>query len=883
MKAVLALVVAWALLGVAPSASPVSPVLDTTLANGLHVIIVPNHLAPVVTTSLVYNVGSNDDTIPGIAHATEHMMFRGTPGVSSDQFANIATRIGAEYDATTTSTITRYYFTIPSNYLDVVLRVEADRMQHASMRDTDWSNERGAIEQEVKSHLSNPMLGAMKQVNALFFGDSPWAADPVGTLAGFDKMRASDIAAFYHTWYHPNNALLVIAGEVDPAAALELVKSRFGDIAPATVPAHPPLPLKPLEGAALTQKIDFPIPITMITMRMPGTSDADYAATQVLFQALQSGRGSLADLMLQGKALFAVAQDSAFAQGGFGVFAAATLPGTDPKVAVANLQGVIDGYAKTGIPLELITDAKNGLLASRAYEGTSIPGSAEEWSTAQSIENRTPDQLYAALEAVTPADVNRVFTTYVVQGHSVTLSLLANPSAAMPSADSMNTKENVQVTASDAVRLPQWTDQYFSAQLRAPDVDAPATTLHLKNGMTIVVRPETSSPTFVVHGAIRNNTDLYEAKGREGVSAITSQLLAYGTTTYDFKSYRAQVEAIAAYVELGTSFYAQARLEDFDRTIALLADAQLHPAFATDQFALVSSNTVKSTRALEGRPEYRASIARLYAMYPPNDPHRRHSTSASLAAVTRSDVLKWYAFAYRPDLTTISVVGDVTPDQVRVSFEKYFGGWQSHGPTPSMAYPPVRHTQRTGTSTTIRSSTNKQADVTLTQAFGLRRGNRDVVALDLANTMLSGEGTGSMLFHDVRKQHGYAYSIDSSLNVSESGSTFVLTFASDPKNVNAAQNAASASLERLRKYPPSAADLALAKAMLLSSYTVSLDSYNGVARNLLTSAQDGLDANDVTRFYARVIATTPQDVQRAMDHWIDPKKFTRVIVAPESP
>jgi zinc protease len=888
MKSVIAVLLASAVLfsALAPARAQVEQEapLEATLPNGLHVIIVANHLAPVVSTSLVYNVGSIDDTIPGIAHATEHMLFRGTTDLSSDQFANIATRMGAEYDASTTATITNYYFTVPARYLDVVLRIEADRMQHAAMREADWNDERGAIEQEVKAHLSNPVLDAMKSIDGVFYGDSPWGKDPVGTIAGFDKMTAADIAAFYHTWYHPNNATLVIAGDVDPATALDAVKTWFGPIAAATVPAHPPLPVAPVQSQALTQSADFPIPLAVVMMRTPGSDAPDYAALQVLFAALNSSQGPLTDLSLSGKSLMSLAMSSGAVGGGLGIFLSVGLPGSDPKQSVADLQGVIDGYAKTGIPDDVIATAKTRLLATQAYEGTSIPSEAAGWAYAQAVSGQTPEQLYTALQAVTPADVNRVFSKYVAGGNRVSLALAADPHAALSGAGMGSGAENVTVTASDEVALPDWTTAYFSAPLQAPHIE-PATILHLRNGMTISVQRETSSPTFFVAGEIETNPALYEPKGKDGVASLTAQLLQVGgTTTLDFKAYHSALDAVAASVSLGSSFSAEARAADFDRTIALLADGELHPALPASQFALVSKKTVASLAAFENRPETQAAMAELRALYPPNDPHRRHATSKTMAAVTLDDVKHWYAFAYRPDLATIAVVGDVTPEQVQAAFEKYFGGWTAKGPKPPMDFPPVANrVSGKGSSTTITSTTSKQADVTLTERLSLQRGDRDVVALDLANTMLSGEGTGSMLFHDVRKEHGYVYSIDSSLSVSDSGSTFELTFASDAKNVDAAQSAAISTLDRLRKYAPSDSDLLLAKAMLLANYSVSLDSYGGVAGRLLASARYNAGPDALNRYYARVIATTPQDVQRAMNRWIDPSGFQRVIVAPQSP
>ena len=113
--------------------------LQRSLSNGLHVIVLPDHLAPVATAVMEYGAGSNEDTMPGTAHATEHTMFRGTSTVSAAQFAEIADRMGAQYNAETANEFTYYYFNVPSQYIGVVLRLEADRMTNAVMRESDWA------------------------------------------------------------------------------------------------------------------------------------------------------------------------------------------------------------------------------------------------------------------------------------------------------------------------------------------------------------------------------------------------------------------------------------------------------------------------------------------------------------------------------------------------------------------------------------------------------------------------------------------------------------------------------------------------------------------------------------------------------------------------
>src|SRR5215472_14941635 len=235
-----------------PSGPPVEMhdnVLRATLANGLRVVIVRNRLAPVVATSVNYLVGSDEAPagFPGTAHAEEHMMFRGSPGLTASQLANIGSVLGGDFNANTREDLTQYLFTVPAEDLDVALHIEAIRMRAVLDTPQEWDQERGAIEQEVAQDLSEPAYVLYQKMRARMFAGTPYAHDALGTRPSFDRTTAAILKSFHDTWYAPNNAILVIAGNVDPPATLAEVRRLFGNIPMRKLPPRPAVHLRPVQ------------------------------------------------------------------------------------------------------------------------------------------------------------------------------------------------------------------------------------------------------------------------------------------------------------------------------------------------------------------------------------------------------------------------------------------------------------------------------------------------------------------------------------------------------------------------------------------------------------------------------------------------------------
>ncbi len=347
-------------------------VTRATLDNGLRVVIVRDPLAPVASIYDNYLVGANEtpDGFPGMAHAQEHMAFRGCKGIDADQTAAVFAQLGGDGDADTQQTITQYFTTVPAADLEVALRVDSACMHDIVDSQAEWTQERGAIEQEVARDLSQPTYKAFTRILADAFAGTPYAHDALGTRESFQKTTGAMLKKFYRDWYAPNNAILVIAGDVDPDRTLQMVRELYGSVPRRPIAQRPAIALQPVKADSFTLDSDQAYTVVLMSYRMPGTDDPDYAASVILGDVLSSQRGDLYGLVPAGKALYAGFQTVAtFRRAGLGAVVGALPPKADAAAFVQQAKAILAGYAKSGVP----EDARRRRQAQRGRAGRVQP------------------------------------------------------------------------------------------------------------------------------------------------------------------------------------------------------------------------------------------------------------------------------------------------------------------------------------------------------------------------------------------------------------------------------------------------------------------------------------------------------------------------------
>ena len=460
-----------------PAAQPTAPggdVTRATLGNGLRVVIVHDPLAPVVTVEENYLVGANETPpgFPGMAHAQEHMAFRGCAGVTADQIAAIYAQLGGSDNADTQQNITQYFTTVPAADLEVALRVDAACMRDVLDSNAEWMLEKGAIEQEVARDLSEPTYKFITRLNQNLFAGTPYAHDALGTRESFEKTTGALLKAFYRRWYAPNNAILVVAGDVDPDATLAKIKELYGSIPRRPLGRRPAVVLRPVKQESFTLDSNLPYTLAFIAYRLPGTDSPDYAAARVMGDVLASQRGDLYALVPAGKALYAnfeLAETYPKASVGFSV---AALPAsTAPTAVVADMRSIVANYARQGFPAELVEAAKRSEIASAQFRRNSISDLAAVWSQALAAEGRnSPDDDVEAIRRVTVADVNRVAMQYVKDSNSITATLVPKPTDEATSGKGFGGGESLTAAPTKPVKLPDWAEAALST-LRVPTVN----------------------------------------------------------------------------------------------------------------------------------------------------------------------------------------------------------------------------------------------------------------------------------------------------------------------------------------------------------------------------------------------------------------------------
>lgn len=857
-------------------------IFTTRLKDGLQVVVVEDHAAPVVQTAMWYHFGSLDETPgkTGLAHALEHMMFRGTSNISAGGLDDIVARLGAEMNGETSYDDTHYYFVMPSDKLDVGLYIAADRMHNLLLRQSDWNVERGAVLNELAGDEGSPFFDLLARVRAAAYPGQPAGRVPIGLKADVERATVKDIRKYYEEWYAPNNATLVVAGDVSHETVFAKAARDFADIPARKLPPQEdarPIPVS--HTVTVQSRLPFPFEILDLAYAVPGDSEPGEPAVSTLVQAISNQLSPFYQALVQTNVALAVEadEDTQLKGGLFNVFIVLN-PGHTSREAQQIFQSTLDGILKNGWNPDLIAAAKRLTIAERMYAGDSITGMGDLAGYTYGIVGEKIHDEDDRLAALTPQSILDVTRRYLrrptVIGHLRT-------SAGLPAATSQ--KSTTSISDDFSKRIPNGPIIEPPAIRKA--VRTPTTArskLHpvefrLSNGLTVLVQEKTDRPTFVITGEIASSPS-FGAHGKEGIARLASAVADYGSARYPFVMRRRAIDMMGAVVHNGQSFGARGLVRDFSRVTDILADGEEHPTFADPWFSIERgqlANSLASEATISG-----VMISRAYArlLAAPTDPSLRLPTSATVTSITRNDLLDYAKHYWRPDLTTIAVVGDVTPQQVKAAFEQAFGGWAAQGPTPNaheLPYPAsVGGHDYVSTEAT-------QVYVRLGQP-ALARDNPDYPAFLVLNQILGASGNfESRLWQGLRQKRGLVYSVASSLHAARDRGDFRVELNANPGRVVEAVNFVRDAMKNLQQHPVTQTELQEAKLRLVGNALLEEASASGQASQLLDIGVSGLPLDYYTTLSERFAGVTAADVERVARRYLRPGHLDEIFAGPQ--
>ena len=423
---------------------PKLEVQEHTLANGLRLLMHEDHSVPVAAVSVWYQVGSKDERAgrSGFAHLFEHIMFKGSANLAAEEHRNFITSIGGVYNASTNWDSTIYYEAIPSNYLERILWMEADRLRSLDVSEENFKSERDVVKEERRLRIESPPFGRLLEV--VFqntYKTHPYRILPIGSMADLDAATLQDVRDFHATYYVPNNAILVVTGDFDQAQVKRWVEAYFGPIPKGGKPIPREIPQEPAQTAerrAVDYHANTPLPAVVLTYHVPEAVNSDVYALQVASNILSAGESSrLYRRMVYEKQIALGAGGQAFVLEDPGVFFffAFLQSGQKPEDAEKELEAEIERLKSEPVSETELAKARNQLISELVFGRQTVQNKADAIGYASAVlgDVSLVNRQLAEYQKVTAADVQRVAKTYFKPENRTAVYML--PESMRPAAE----------------------------------------------------------------------------------------------------------------------------------------------------------------------------------------------------------------------------------------------------------------------------------------------------------------------------------------------------------------------------------------------------------------------------------------------------------------
>jgi zinc protease len=872
---------------------PPLSVKEYTLKNGLTVVLHHDSSTPLVSVNIWYKVGSRNEEPgrTGFAHLFEHLMFQGSKNYSKDYLSAVQ-EFAAPVNGNTDVDRTFYFEVLPSNFLERALYFEADRM--ATLADAidqvKLDNQRDVVKNERRQSVDNVPYGTMgERVSEVMYpGGHPYGHSVLGSMDDLSAASLEDVKSFFHRYYVPNNAVLVLSGDFDDGHARGWINKYFGAIS-AGAPVAPLTRSQPQLSGIVRKQYDDPFAQTpRMVLVWPGVPEftADDAALKVLGNILSFGRASrLQKSLLYERELVAniFASHSADELAGLFRIAAVAKLGktTDDIERVINEEverikrdGVTDEEVHRAVgadesefiyDMETVEDNGSSLAAYKALTGEANHFQAELDSYAQ----------------VTAADIRRVANKYLTANHLV-LTYVPAKDAARPG----------RVDAPTSTKPRELDPKLLAKQLAMlpkagpdPKIELPTVEkTKLSNGLNLWIVQRHELP-IVAMNLIVNTGAADEAPAKAGLANLTAYMLNQGTKTRSATDIDSGLQSlgIESDVTVGpqaTSVTLKSLTKNLDTALDYFADGISASMFPDTEFVKLKGRVSNALRQQKGNSA--AVAANVFAKVVYGDQlYGRQITGhmKTVAGISREDVIGFYKTNYRPNNSTLIVVGDVRPDDIKARVEHAFANWKPGDVHPAevpmqqmVAKPGIYLIDKPGA---VQSSM-------MVGKVGIERTSPDYYPVLLMNMILGG-GPSGRIYANLRQDKGYTYGAGSQFLFGKLRQPFrvqtqVQTISTKEsiveilKEINGIRGAIPVTPEELESH----------KQALIRRFPSNFETRMGIANQLLPEVTLGIPESYFRDYAANINAVTLADVNRVANKYLDPTGMAIVIVGDRS-
>lgn len=835
--------------------------VETKLDNGLTLLVQEDHAAPLATVSVWYRVGSRNERpgLTGISHLIEHMLFKGTPTHGKGEFSRIVKRNGGEYNAVTTYDYTATYEVLASDRLDVAYELEADRMSNLLMDPAEFAAEREVVKEERRMRLDDQPFG--QAATALFahaYVAHPYHWPTIGWRSDLDAITRDDCFAYYKKYYVPNNATVLVVGDVDPKEAEEKVRVAFG-----TTPKGADVPevgiVEPEQHGEVRFKLHRETQVSGlgIAWHVPNLAHEDAAALTVLQTVLSNGESArIPKALVKDKQVAMIA--IALYQGDLvdpGLFIAYGIANPGKRVEDVE-QGILEEIARiqaTPPSAKELERARNQVFAQQEFAAESSQALTMQLGMYQVVKKwDLGDRLLDAVTRVSPEDVQRVAKMYLTEDNRTIGTLMPPPEP---------------------------------PKLRPPGKGGAAITpdqikrVKLANGLTVLVVERHGHPTASIAALVRAGS-AWDLPGKAGVASLTASAVLRGTPTRTPDAIDEAIDFVgasltAACEEDGATFRGKCLTKDFDATLDLLADSLQNASFPAGEVERLRGLAFGGLKAAKDQPSHVATeeFERIVFDGHPYG-HPAEGTEASLGMIARDDLVNLHRDLYAPNFTTIAVVGDVSADEAIAKVTKAFADWKPKEGPPGV-FPEVKP----GDSIRLRIVDKPLEQATLIVGHrAVPRSHPDYYAIKLLNDILGGGGLYNRLANDIRDKHGLAYSVASGFKHRAQAGEFEVELQTKVASARQALGLVLEHLHRIRDEGVTPEELEESRAFYLGSFPLAFETNADLAGQLLNMEEYGLGVEYLSEYPEKMKAVTKADVDRVAKEHLRPEELVIVMV-----